>query len=140
MDLFVFCAVLAAAACHAGWNTLLKLRLEAALATTLVATASGMVAVPFAFMAGTPDAAAWPFLAASVVIHVAYFVTLAEAYRSAIWAKSTRSRVGPRHLLTAVARHALVHEILGFYGWCGDILLSCRNLLWPCVAAGPADL
>ncbi len=35
MDLFVFLAVLGAAACHAGWNTLLKLDLEPLAATTL---------------------------------------------------------------------------------------------------------
>jgi hypothetical protein len=40
MELFVFVAVLAAAACHAGWNALLKLDLEPVIATTLVAVAS----------------------------------------------------------------------------------------------------
>ena len=35
MDLLVFIAVLVAAACHAGWNALLKLRLEPGLATAL---------------------------------------------------------------------------------------------------------
>ena len=81
MDLLVFSAVLAAAACHAGWNALLKLNLEPALATALVAMASGLVAVPFVLVAGLPDAAAWPYVAASVVVHIDYYLALAEAYR-----------------------------------------------------------
>ena len=52
MDLFVFLAVLAAAAFHAGWNALLKLNVEPIVATSLVAAASGAVAVPFAIFVG----------------------------------------------------------------------------------------
>ena len=55
MDLFVFLAVLAAAAFHAGWNALLKLNLEPIVATSLVAAASGIVAVPFAIVVGLPS-------------------------------------------------------------------------------------
>ena len=40
MDFYVFIAVLAAAACHAGWNTLLKLNVEPIVATSLVAFAA----------------------------------------------------------------------------------------------------
>jgi hypothetical protein len=39
MDLVVFLAVLGAAACHAGWNALLKLRLEPLLAISLISIA-----------------------------------------------------------------------------------------------------
>ncbi|HXE86204.1 MAG TPA: EamA family transporter, partial [Hyphomicrobiaceae bacterium] len=61
MELFVFVAVLTAAACHAGWNALLKLDLEPVVATTLVAMTSGLVAAPFVFLTGLPDFAAWPY-------------------------------------------------------------------------------
>ena len=81
MDSFVFIAVLAAAACHAGWNALLKLDLEPIAATAVVAVASGIVAVPFTLLTGLPDASAWPYLVASAIIHIGYFAALAEAYR-----------------------------------------------------------
>src|SRR5262245_44817108 len=81
MDLLVFVAVLAAAACHAGWNALLKLHLEPIVSTVLVATASGLIALPLVLALDLPSAAAWPYVLASVVIHVGYFLALAEAYR-----------------------------------------------------------
>ena len=81
MDLFVFLAVLVAAACHAGWNTLLKLNVEPIVATSLVAAASGALAVPLALLVGLPNAASWPYVLASVAIHIVYYLTLAQAYR-----------------------------------------------------------
>jgi len=96
MDLFVFLAVLTAAACHAGWNALLKLKVEPIVATSLVAAASGLVAVPFAFLAGLPSPAAWPYVLASVAIHIVYYLALAQAYRFGDLGRSTRSRAGRR--------------------------------------------
>src|SRR5688572_24302772 len=81
MDVFVFTAVLAAAAFHAGWNALLKLNLEPYASTTLVAAASGVVALPFAIIVGLPSPAAWPYILASVAIHIVYYLSLAQAYR-----------------------------------------------------------
>ncbi len=77
-------AVLAAALLHAGWNALLKSApggdplLDMA---TVVAGAAlcGAAAAPFV---GFPDAAAWKFAALSSAIHFAYYVTLAQAYRT----------------------------------------------------------
>ena len=129
MDLFVFCAVLAAAACHAGWNTLLKLRLEPLLATVLVAMASGLVAVPFAFVTGLPEAAAWPYLGASVVIHIGYYFTLAEAYRFGDLGQVYPIARGTAPLMTAGLATVWLHEALGIYGWAGVILLAGGILL-----------
>jgi hypothetical protein len=85
MDPFVFVAVLIAAACHAGWNAILKLNVEPIIATTMVAVASGLVVVPFAFFAGLPDITAWPCLVASVAIHIRHL---------ALWSSLVR-RSGP---------------------------------------------
>ena len=43
MDPFVFGAVLLAAACHAVWNALIKIRLDPFLAMVLIAVAAGIV-------------------------------------------------------------------------------------------------
>lgn len=129
MDAFVFCAVLAAAACHAGWNTLLKLRLEPLLATILVAMASGLVAVPFALVTGLPDAAAWPWLGASVVIHIGYYFTLAEAYRFGDLGQVYPIARGTAPLMTAGLAAVWLQEALGVYGWAGVTLLAGGILL-----------
>ena len=129
MDLLVFIAVLAAAACHAGWNALLKLNLEPALSTTLVAIASGLVAVPFVLVAGLPDAAAWPYVVASVVIHVGYYVALAEAYRHGDLGQVYPIARGSAPLVTAILATALLGETLRPWGWAGVIVLAAGILL-----------
>jgi drug/metabolite transporter (DMT)-like permease len=130
MDLFVFVAVLIAAACHAGWNALLKLDMEPVVATALVAMASGLVAVPFVFVAGIPNAAAWPYLVASVVIHIGYYLTLAEAYRHGDLGQVYPIARGTAPLLTALVAALMLGEILGLFGWAGVIALAAGILLF----------
>ena len=129
MDSFVFIAVLAAAACHAGWNALLKLDLEPIVATAVVAVASGLVAVPFAVLAGLPNAPAWPYLVASVVIHIGYYAALAEAYRGGDLGHVYPIARGSAPLLTAVLASLLIGERLGGHGWAGVLLLTVGILL-----------
>ena len=138
MDFFVFGAVLAAAVCHAGWNALLKLRLEPVIATALVAIASGAVAVPFAFATGLPNPAAWPYLAASVVIHIGYYLTLAEAYRFGDLGQVYPIARGAAPLMTAVLATFWLQEALGLYGWAGIILLTAGILLLAIRGGRPA--
>jgi drug/metabolite transporter (DMT)-like permease len=129
VDLFVFLAVLGAAACHAGWNALLKLKLEPVVATALVAVASGVVVVPFALATGLPNAAAWPYVIASVVIHIGYYLALAEAYRTGDLGQAYPIARGSAPLLTAVLAGTLLGEALGVYGWAGVIVLAAGILL-----------
>ncbi len=82
MENIVFLAVLFAALCHAGWNALIKVGLDPLSATTLISIGSGLVALLFLPLVGVPASPAWPWLIASVVIHLFYFAALIEAYRS----------------------------------------------------------
>jgi drug/metabolite transporter (DMT)-like permease len=129
MELLVFIAVLTAAACHAGWNALLKLDLEPTLATALVAMTSGLVVVPVVFVTGLPDAAAWPYIAASVAIHIGYYVTLAEAYRQGDLGHVYPIARGTAPLATAVIATALLGEAVGAFGWTGIVVLAAGILL-----------
>jgi len=129
VDTFVFIAVLLAAACHAGWNALLKLDLEPMVAIVLVAAASGIVVVPFALHAGPPNAPAWPYLIASVVIHIGYYAALAEAYRSGELGLVYPIARGSAPLLTAVLATMLIGERLSSYGWIGVVMLAAGILL-----------
>jgi len=73
MDNIVFLAVLFAAACHAGWNALIKVGLDPLSTTTLISIGSGVVALVLAPFVGVPASAGWPWLIASVAIHLVYF-------------------------------------------------------------------
>jgi drug/metabolite transporter (DMT)-like permease len=129
MDLFVFLAVLAAAACHAGWNALLKLKAEPIVATCLVAAASGLVAVPFVFLAGLPSPAAWPYVLASVAIHIVYYLALAQAYKFGDLGQVYPIARGTAPLMTAALATFWLGEGLGTYGWVGIVVLAAGILL-----------
>ena len=84
LSLGVTLAVLGAGLLHAGWNALLKSAPggDPMLDTATIVAGSGvcgLVVIPFV---GIPDAAAWKFAAVSSLIHWAYYVTLAHAYRT----------------------------------------------------------
>jgi drug/metabolite transporter (DMT)-like permease len=126
---FVFTAVLAAAACHAGWNALLKMKVAPVVATVLVAVASGVLVLPLLAVTPAPAPAAWPYVLASVLIHVVYFVSLAEAYR---WGDLTQVYPiarGTAPLLTAALATCWLNEALGMVGWAGVIVLATGILL-----------
>jgi drug/metabolite transporter (DMT)-like permease len=129
MDLFVFLAVLTAAAFHAGWNALLKLDVEPIVATSLVAAASGIVAVPFAFVVGLPSPTAWPYVLASVAIHIVYYLALAQAYRFGDLGQVYPIARGTAPLMTAILATLWLGERLGLYGWAGIIVLAAGILL-----------
>ena len=129
MDLYVFLAVLAAAACHAGWNALLKLNLEPLVATSLVAAASGIVAAPFALVVGMPNAAAWPYVLASVAIHIVYYLALAQAYRHGDLGQVYPIARGSAPLMTAVLATLWLGESLGPFAWGGIVVLAGGILL-----------
>ena len=129
MDLLVFLAVLAAAACHAGWNTLLKMDLESITATSIVAVATGLIGVPFALVVGLPAVAAWSYIIASVAIHVAYYLALAQAYRHGDLGQVYPIARGSAPLMTAGLATAWLGETLGPYGWAGVVVLASGIVL-----------
>lgn len=123
MDPFVFGAVLFAAACHASWNAGLKLRLDPFRTITLIAIASAVVALPALPFVGFPPAAAWPWVIASVVLHLGYYIGLTEAYRTGDMGQVYPIARGSAPLMTAGMSTVFLGEQLGAIGWGGIILL-----------------
>jgi drug/metabolite transporter (DMT)-like permease len=129
METFVFIAVLFAAACHAGWNALIKVGLEPLSTTTLISVGSGIVALAFAPLVGMPASAAWPWLLASVVIHLVYFASLIESYRTGDLGQVYPIARGSAPLMTAAVTSIFVGEKLSALGWTGIVALVAGVLL-----------
>ena len=129
METFVFIAVLFAAACHAGWNALIKVGLDPLSTTTLISVGSGIVALAFAPLAGMPASAAWPWLLASVVIHLVYFASLIESYRTGDLGQVYPIARGSAPLMTAAVTSIFVGEKLSALGWTGIVALVAGVLL-----------
>lgn len=123
MENLVFLAVLFAALCHAGWNALIKVGLDPLSTTTLIAVGSGLVAIVFLPFTGLPAWHSGPWLAASVVIHLAYFAALIEAYRTGDLGQVYPIARGSAPLMTATATTILVGEKLSVVGWAGIVAL-----------------
>jgi drug/metabolite transporter (DMT)-like permease len=124
MDSFVFAAVLAAAAMHAGWNAVLKVRLEPFLAMTLITGCAGIVAIPLLVVFGWPRLEAWPWLIGSVVLHLAYYIALTEAYRRADMGQIYPIARGGAPLLTAGASLLVVGEPIALQAAIGIAVLA----------------
>jgi len=119
----VFLSVLFAALCHAGWNALIKVGLDPLSTTTLISIGSGMVALVFLPLVGMPAWAAWPWLVASVVIHLFYFASLIESYRTGDLGQVYPIARGSAPLMTATATTLFVGEKLSLIGWGGIVAL-----------------
>ncbi len=129
MTTVVFAAVLFAALCHASWNALIKVALDPLSTTTLIlcgATVFALAAIPFVPL---PAPAAWPYLAASSVIHLLYFGSLAEAYRTGDLGQVYPIARGAAPLMTAVAGTLIVGEHLSLLAWGGIIALALGVLM-----------
>jgi len=125
----VFLAVLLAALCHAGWNALIKVGLDPLTTTTLIAIGSGIVALVCLPVAGVPAQAAWPWLIASVVIHLFYFAALIESYRTGDLGQVYPIARGAAPLMTAGVATVFVGEPLSALGWSGIVALVAGVML-----------
>ena len=138
MENVVFLAVLFAAACHAGWNALIKVGLDPLSTTTLISVGSGLVALVLFPFVGLPASGAWPWLVASVAIHLIYFASLIESYRTGDLGQVYPIARGSAPLMTAAATTVIVGERLSLVGWTGILALVAGVLLLS--ARGGRDL
>lgn len=124
ISLYVFAAVIGAAAMHAGWNAILKIRIDPFLAANLVAVFAALLALPALLYFGFPARASWPYLAGSILVHIGYYWALTEAYRHADMGQVYPIARGTAPLLTAVVSLLVLREPIGFLPVCGIAVLG----------------
>jgi drug/metabolite transporter (DMT)-like permease len=124
MENFVFIAVLLAAACHAGWNALIKVEIDPLPSTTLIAAGAAMVGIICLPWTGLPAIAAGPWLLASAVIHLFYFIALIESYRAGDLSQVYPIARGSAPLMIAGASTVFVGEHLNPMSWGGILALA----------------
>jgi phosphonate utilization associated putative membrane protein len=115
----VVLAVLAAAVLHAGWNVLVKSSGDKALDTALVHFLGAVVALPLLAVVGPPPAVALPFIAASLLIHVAYYIALAGAYQHGELGLTYPIMRGTAPLLVALGSTGVLGEAPSALTWIG---------------------
>ncbi|MEO7151250.1 MAG: DMT family transporter [Burkholderiaceae bacterium] len=114
-------AVLCGALLHAAWNALVKSGRDKALDTALVHALAALIALPFALALGPPRPAAWPYLAASLTIHIAYYIALVGAYRHGELGLTYPIMRGCAPLLVALSSAAVIGEAPSAAAWFGIV-------------------
>ncbi len=129
MDLTVFLVVLLSALMQAGWNVILKIRLDPFSALVLVGICGGIAALPFALWLGPPDAAVVPWIGLSVVCHLSYYAFIIGAYTRADLGMAYPVARGSALLMTAGVAIFVLAEPIGLIGITGIVLLAASVLL-----------
>lgn len=125
----VLLAVLFGAALHAGWNALIKSGRDTSLDTALIHALGVAFAVPLLLVLGLPPAAAWPYIAASTLIHIGYYIALSSAYRHGDLGLTYPLMRGGAPMLVALGSHALIGEALAPMAWAGVATVSVGVVL-----------
>lgn len=129
MALDVMLAVLLGAMLHAGWNALIRGSADRSLDTVLVATGGAVIAACALPFTPLPAAASWPFLIASGVIHVGYFLLVGLSYRHGELSFAYPIMRGSAPAVSALAAALLLSEWPATGGWLGVLLISSGVVL-----------
>lgn len=81
LPLYATFLVLGAAVAHASWNAIAHGIEDKLVAMTQMAVGCSVVAIPLLIVSPMPRAASWPWLIASVIVHMAYNLLLMTSYR-----------------------------------------------------------
>jgi drug/metabolite transporter (DMT)-like permease len=122
-------AVLLGAAFHASWNALVKSGSDPFLETVLVTTCIAAVMAVLLLFLPLPRPGSWLYLAASVLIHLAYYGFLVLAYRGGDLSLVYPIMRGTAPAFTALLATIVLSERLSFGGWAGVFLVSGGVLL-----------
>ncbi len=117
----VVLAVLFGALLHASWNALIKAGNDKALDTALVHLMGAVVAFPLMLWAGLPRPESWPFIAASLVIHIGYYIALVGAYQNGDLGLTYPIMRGFAPLLVALGSGVFIGELPSAASWVGIV-------------------
>lgn len=120
----VVLAVLFGALLHASWNAMVKFSSDKSLDTALINLLASFLAIPMVWWFGWPPVQAWPFIAASIVIHIGYYVALSGAYRHGDLGLTYPLMRGSAPLLVALSASVTLGETLSPLAWIGVIGVS----------------
>ena len=119
MSTGVVLAVLLGALLHATWNALVKSSGDKQLDLALVHLLGGIAALPLLAWVGLPPVSAMPFIGLSLLIHIAYYVTLNGAYQHGELGSTYPIMRGSAPLLVALGSTLLLGERLTSTAWLG---------------------
>ncbi|HUH67296.1 MAG TPA: DMT family transporter [Syntrophales bacterium] len=128
MSIGVMAVILLAALLHATWNSLIRAGEDKMLTAFLIVAGAGLVTACFLPFVPIPAPASWPYLAASIVIHVVYFYFVAISYRGAELSFVYPIMRGSAPAISAVVVVFVLNESPSTLGWAG-VLIVCSSIV-----------
>jgi drug/metabolite transporter (DMT)-like permease len=120
---FVWTAVLGAALLHALWNSVVKSAGDKFMSSARVALWTGVVAAFVGLAAPKPFAPSLPYVIASALIHVVYFLLVGRLYRDADLSVAYPLMRGLAPLVATAIAAATMHELPGVVALVGVLAL-----------------
>lgn len=128
MTIDVMLAVLLGALLHAVWNAMIRGSVDRTLDTVLMVAGAGAITLCTLPFAPLPAPASWPYLIASGIIHVGYFLLVATSYRHGELSFVYPIMRGSAPAVSAIAAALLLSETPPGGGWAG-IALICGGVM-----------
>jgi drug/metabolite transporter (DMT)-like permease len=119
LDPNVFLAVIAAAVMHAGWNVLVKLKLDRFLSLFLIQLLTGVMGLAMLAVFAWPNRASLPYALISGVLHLGYNLFLVRSYRTGDLSQVYPIARGSAPLLTLFVTWFVANEQIGMAGVVG---------------------
>jgi drug/metabolite transporter (DMT)-like permease len=135
MSFDVFAIIMLGAALHATWNAVVKGGADKLLTTCMIAAVASLIASATLPFLALPAKESWPFIGASMVLQVLYFVLVAATYRIADMSQTYPIMRGTAPLLVAMVSVLVLSEPLSAFAWLGIAVISLGILS---MAAAPA--
>ncbi|MFE5214392.1 MULTISPECIES: EamA family transporter [unclassified Streptomyces] len=127
MTPLVTAAVLLAAVTHASWNAIAHRITDKLVGFTLISGGGVLIGLAVAPFVPRPAVAAWPFLLASAVVHIAYYALLMTSFRLGDFGQAYPIARGSAPLVVTVLAAVFAHEMPS--GWAAaGIAVSCLGL------------
>jgi drug/metabolite transporter (DMT)-like permease len=117
-------AILLGALLHATWNAFVRSSADTFWDTAMVMGGAGILAGCWLPFVALPNEASWPYLIASILIHLGYFTFVALAYRHGELSFAYPIMRGTAPAFSAVAATLLLNESPSMLGWIGVLLIS----------------
>lgn len=138
MTFEVFGAVIAAALMHAGWNAMIKQRLDRFLSISLMSFSMATLSVACLPFFAVPQGVTWLWIVLSAALHTGYKIFLIRAYDAGDLAQVYPLARGSAPLLTAIFGYLLLGEALSPLMASGIVVL-CLGI-WLMSARGGSAL
>ncbi|MFF2215307.1 EamA family transporter [Streptomyces antibioticus] len=127
MTPLVTTAVLLAAFTHAGWNAIAHRITDKLVGFTLISGGGMLIGLALLPFTRTPAPGAWPYLAGSAAIHIAYYALLMRSFRLGDFGQAYPLARGSAPLVVTALAAVFAHEVPD--GWAAaGIALSCAGL------------